>query len=97
MNIYELDNISHAYDGRTVLAIDHWTVAEGTVSGVEGPNGSGKSTLLALLGYVTPPTRGSLRYKGRSAEPFSDNVRGQVAMLPQDAFLLKRSVYSNIA
>ena len=97
MNIYELDNISHAYDGRTVLAIDRWAVAQGVVSGVVGPNGSGKSTLLSLLGFVTPPTHGSIRFKGRTAEPFSDNVRGRVALLPQDTFLLKRSVYSNVA
>ncbi len=97
MNVYELDNISHAYDGRTVLSIDNWSVAEGMVSGVVGPNGSGKSTLLALLGFVTAPTHGRVRFKGRAAEPFSDNVRGRVAMLPQDAYLLKRSVFSNIA
>ncbi|MEJ2155639.1 MAG: energy-coupling factor ABC transporter ATP-binding protein [Desulfobacteraceae bacterium] len=97
MNAYELEDIAHGYDGQTVLTIEDWTAEEGTVSGVVGPNGSGKSTLLSLLGFVTSPTQGKIRFKGRPAEPFSDIVRGKVAMLPQDAFLLKRSVYSNVA
>ncbi len=97
MNIFELDNIVHTYGGQPVLTMDHWAVAEGMVSGVVGPNGSGKSTLLALLGFVSSPTKGRIRFKGHIVEPFSDNVRGQVALLPQDAFLLKRSVYNNIA
>jgi tungstate transport system ATP-binding protein len=97
MNVYELEKIAHTYDGRTVLTIDRWLAEEGTVSGVAGPNGSGKSTLLALLGFVTSPTRGKIRFRGGSAEPFSDNVRGRVVMLPQETFLLKRTVYGNVA
>jgi tungstate transport system ATP-binding protein len=97
MYVYELENIQRAYDGQPVLTIDHWTAEEGTVSGVVGPNGSGKSTLLSLLGFVSTPSRGVIRFKGQPAEPFSDNVRGRVAMLPQDAYLLKRSVYRNVA
>jgi heme exporter protein A len=34
----------------------------GTVTCIEGPNGSGKSTLLSLLGLITRPTRGELRF-----------------------------------
>ena len=97
MYVYELENIQRAYDGQPVLTIDHWTAEEGTVSGVVGPNGSGKSTLLSLLGFVSTPSRGVIRFKGQPAEPFSDSVRGRVAMLPQDAYLLKRSVYRNVA
>jgi tungstate transport system ATP-binding protein len=97
MHVYELEDIAHAYDGQPVLSIDRWKAKVGTVSGVVGPNGSGKSTLLALLGFVNAPTRGTIRFKGQPAEPFSDNVRGHVAMLPQDGYLLKRSVYRNVA
>jgi tungstate transport system ATP-binding protein len=97
MPLYELHNIAYSYSGLEVLRIDHWNVASDTVTGVVGPNGSGKSTLLALLGFLEKPTRGHIRFNGQPAEPFADGVRGKVAMLAQDAFLLKRSVYGNIA
>lgn len=97
MHLYELNNIRHSYNGRPVLTIDDWCVAADSVTGVVGPNGSGKSTLLSLLGFVATPTQGAIRFKGRLAEPFADRVRGKVAMLPQESFLLKRTVYSNIA
>lgn len=97
MSLYALHNISHTYKDKVVLSIDDWTVAADTVTGVVGPNGSGKSTLLSLLGFITTPTRGDILFNGQIAETFGDRVRGKVAMLPQDAFLLKRSVYRNIA
>ncbi len=97
MPLYELNNIIQSYSGRPVLAIEHWELNGRTVTGVVGPNGSGKSTLLALLGFVAAPTRGDIRFNGQPAEPFADAVRGRVALLPQDTFLLKRSVYGNIA
>lgn len=98
MLLYELKNISHSYDGeRTVLSIDQWNVPADTVTGVVGPNGCGKSTLLSLLGFIARPTQGEVRFKGQSSAPFDERVRGKVALLTQDSFLLKRSVYSNVA
>ena len=97
MPLYELDSLSHNYGGAPVLTVDHWTVAAGTITGVMGPNGSGKSTLLALLGFIIPPSRGEIRFNGRVEGPFGQAVRGKVALMPQDSFLLKRSVHHNVA
>lgn len=97
MHLYELKNISHSYGGRTVLTIDDWYIPADTVTGVVGPNGSGKSTLLSLLGFVARPTQGEIRFNGHPSAPFEERVRGNVALLTQDSFLLKRSVYCNVA
>ncbi len=96
MPLYELNNITYAYNDQAVLNIEDWQVQARSVTGVVGPNGSGKSTLLALMAFVTAPTGGKIRFNGQPVGPFSDLVRGKVAMLPQDSFLLKRSVYRNI-
>lgn len=97
MALYELHDIIRSHNNQPVLSIDHWALESHTVTGVVGPNGSGKSTLLGLLGFVDAPNQGSIHFNGRLAEPFSEVVRGRVALLPQDAFLLKRSVFRNIA
>jgi lipopolysaccharide transport system ATP-binding protein len=40
-------------------------VAPGEVVGIIGRNGAGKSTLLKILARITPPTLGTVRYRGR--------------------------------
>jgi tungstate transport system ATP-binding protein len=97
MPLYELSNVVQTYNGQTVLDIDHWTVDAHTVTGVAGPNGSGKSTLLALMGFIIAPTAGRVCFDGRPSQPFGDAVRGKVVLLPQESYLLKRSVYRNVA
>lgn len=97
MPLYELSNVVQRYNNRTVLNLDYWSVKAHTVTGVAGPNGSGKSTLLALMGFIIAPTDGRIRFAGRPAEPFGNAVRGKVVLLPQESYLLKRSVYRNVA
>jgi lipopolysaccharide transport system ATP-binding protein len=42
-------------------------VMPGEILGVMGNNGAGKSTLLKILSRVTPPTKGSIKVRGRLA------------------------------
>ncbi len=97
MSLYELNDIVHHYDGHPVLTIDHWQVAADTMTGVVGPNGSGKSTLLKLLGFVERPVQGEIRLNGRKAVPYANGAHAKVVLLPQESFLLKRSVFKNVA
>jgi tungstate transport system ATP-binding protein len=95
--LYQIDFLRHVYDGRTVLEIDHLNVPEASIIGLVGPNGSGKSTLLKLLGLIESPTQGTLRFNNRLIKPFSEEARFQISLLPQQPFLLKRSVFGNVA
>jgi len=97
MALYQLEHINHSYNGRPVLCVDQWSVAEGTITCLCGPNGSGKSTLLKLLGFIESPTRGKISFKGRRADSYARHIRAGVTLLPQESYLLKRSVYKNIA
>jgi len=56
--------LRHAYSGRSVLAIDDWSVAQGEASLVLGPSGSGKSTLLAIVAGLLRPTEGRVDVAG---------------------------------
>jgi len=96
-NLYQLENITHAYAGRPVLSIERLGLRAGVILGLSGPNGSGKSTLLKLLGFVERPAGGTIRFNGHPATLFDDRVRGKVALLPQTSYLLRRSVHRNVA
>ena len=95
--IYEIRSLDHSYAGKTVLAIEHLTVQPASIVGLIGPNGSGKSTLLRMLGLIERPTRGKILFDGREVEPFSDAARFLITLLPQEPFLMKRSVYNNVS
>jgi tungstate transport system ATP-binding protein len=98
MNLYQIEGLVHSYnDTDLVLCIQHWQMAAGGITGLIGPNGSGKSTLLKMLGLVERPTQGTIYFKGEKANPFTSGLRGRIALLPQEAYLLKRSIYKNIA
>lgn len=69
-------------------------VARGEFVSLIGPSGSGKSTVLNLLAGLERPTRGDVRYGGRSV----DGISRSVAYLTQhDSLLPWRSIEDNIA
>jgi iron complex transport system ATP-binding protein len=47
--LLELTGATVVRDGRAILAVDHFAIAEGERLAILGPNGSGKSTLIKLL------------------------------------------------
>lgn len=97
MFAYQINNLKYFYHAEPSVEIDSMFVRRGTITGLAGPNGSGKSTLLKMLAFVDRPACGSILFKGKPAQPFSESVRFRVALLPQEPYLMKRSVYANIA
>jgi tungstate transport system ATP-binding protein len=95
--LYQIQQLEYRYADKLVLRIDELTIDKGSIIGLMGANGSGKSTLLSLLGFVRAPTSGLIRFNGRAASPFSKVVRFRVALLPQEPFLMNRSVIANVA
>jgi tungstate transport system ATP-binding protein len=95
--IFEIRSLEHSYGDKTVVAIEHFSVQPASIVGIIGPNGSGKSSLLRLLGLIERPTRGKIHFNGRSVEPFSGEARFRITLLPQEPFLMKRSVFNNVS
>jgi tungstate transport system ATP-binding protein len=95
--IYELTALKQVYAAKTVLEIGQLSIRAGSIVGLIGPNGSGKSTLLRLMGLIEKPHSGNILFNGQPVEPFSPEARFQISLLPQEPFLLKRSVSGNVA
>jgi tungstate transport system ATP-binding protein len=95
--IYGIRSLEHTYGSKTVVAIENIAVQPGSIVGLIGPNGSGKSSLLRLLGLIEKPKRGKILFNGRPVEPFSHESRFLITLLPQEPFLMKRSVFNNVA
>ena len=87
--LYELKNIEYFFDEKRVLSIDNLILEENKIIGFFGPNGSGKSTLFSILSFISKPQNGEII--------IDENIKKSVVMLPQNPYLLKRSVFENIA
>lgn len=76
--LYELTGVWRSYRKGSVTVdalrgID-LVINSGEMLSLEGPSGSGKSTLLQLLGALDVPSKGQIRFAGRSLENESDRV-----------------------
>lgn len=95
--LYELENIEQHYDGRKVLNINKLVLEENQIVGFFGPNGSGKSTLFSLLSFVDKPTVGNILFNGLCNKKMDHDTRQSVVMVPQNPYLLKRTVFENVS
>jgi tungstate transport system ATP-binding protein len=94
--IYAVQDLEQTYGSRTVLSLDSLRIARGAVTALTGPNGCGKSTLLRILSFLEDPTSGTILFEGKPCSCRSLSVRGEVTMLLQEPYLLKRSVLGNV-
>jgi tungstate transport system ATP-binding protein len=94
---YQLQGIRHYHGTRKVLDVETLSIEKGSITGLIGPNGSGKSTLLKLLTFSERPSEGQIYFNGKVEYPFSKTVRSRVTLLTQKPYLLKRTVFDNIA
>ena len=93
--LYELKNIEHYYDGKKVLNIENLILHKNQIIGFFGPNGSGKSTLFSLLSFICKPVKGEIFFE--NSNKIDSEIKKSIVILPQNPYLLKRSVFENIA
>jgi putative ABC transport system ATP-binding protein len=81
-------------NGRSILSVDHLSVAPGIRVGVRGPSGAGKSTLLYALAGLIPISAGAVRWGESNVARMSerhrtDFRRAHVGMIFQDFLLFE--------
>ncbi|RBQ19149.1 ABC transporter ATP-binding protein [Spongiactinospora rosea] len=83
--------------GRTVLPPTDLTVRPGELVAVTGPMASGKTTLLRVLGHLTHPQRGTVRFGGvplDDADPAQ--VHRRIGFVPQRPVTLSGTIADNL-
>jgi ATP-binding cassette subfamily B protein len=94
-------NVSFAYPGRdddAVLSGVSFRVAPGEVVAIVGPSGAGKTTLFQLALRFYDPSSGAVMFDGVDISTLDPaDLRAEIALVPQDAFIFGASVADNIA
>jgi thiamine transport system ATP-binding protein len=92
----DVDDVTVAFDGTTVLDRVSISVAEREVVALLGPSGSGKSTLLRVIAGLLVPDAGTVAVDGADVSALPTHLR-RVGMVFQDEQLFPhRDVASNI-
>jgi len=95
-DIYSLKNVTHSYGDHRTLFIEALNIRRGSIVELMGPNGSGKSTLLKVLAFLEA-FEGELLFDGNATRGREKELRREATLLLQEPYLLRRSVYENIA
>jgi ATP-binding cassette subfamily B protein len=95
------DDVCFAYPGRhddSVLRDVSFRVAPGETVAIVGPSGAGKSTLFQLALRFYDPGSGSVILDGVDISKLDPaDLRAEIALVPQDAFIFGATVADNIA
>ncbi len=94
------DKVGFAYgdDKQKVFHNLDLTIPAGQKIGIVGTSGAGKSTIVSLLLRFENIDSGKILIDGQNiAQIVQDDLRAQIAYVPQEPILFHRSVYENIA
>ncbi|RED12955.1 ABC transporter ATP-binding protein [Pontivivens insulae] len=92
------DSVSFSYGETRVLDTLTLEMPAQRVTALVGPSGGGKSTVLAMIDRLYRPDEGTVRIDGADISTVSaSELRSEIAVVGQDAFLFDLTVSENIA
>lgn len=95
----DFNHVTFAYEGgRPVLRDINVHIPAGQVVGLVGPSGAGKTTFASLIPRFYEATEGSVRVDGLDVREVAlRDLRGQMALVGQQALLFAGTIRENIA
>lgn len=95
----EFKNVSFTYEDTGIKALKDisFTLEQGKTLAILGKTGSGKSTILSLISRLYDVSSGQINIDNSNIKELNlYDLRKQVAVVPQDAFLFSDSIKNNI-
>ena len=92
-------NVTFIYDDTNIKALNgvSFTVKKGETLAILGKTGSGKSSILTLISRLYDVTDGSILIDGKPIQNVHlFDLRNNIGIVPQDAFLFSDSIKNNI-
>jgi len=93
------DNVSFEYEDTNIKALSDisFTLEKGKTLAILGKTGSGKSTILSLISRLYDVNDGQITIDGQPITTVNlYDLRNQISVVPQDAFLFSDSIKNNI-
>lgn len=90
----KLEGLIKRYYGLDVLNIDDLTIEKGSFLGIIGANGAGKSTLVKIIAGLIETDEGFISFDG---DEVSQNIYEKMTLVFQKPYLLRTTVFNNIA
>lgn len=95
----EFKNVHFIYEDTKIHALNNvsFTIEKGESVAFLGKTGSGKSTILQLISRLYDVSSGKILMDGIDIKDWNvENLRDQIAVVPQDAFLFSDTIKNNI-
>ena len=93
------ENVSFTYEDTNIQALENisFTVKSGQTLAILGKTGSGKSTILSLISRLYDVSSGTVYIDNKPIQNVNlDDLRNNLGVVPQDAFLFSDSIKNNI-
>ncbi|WP_026713124.1 ABC transporter ATP-binding protein [Flavobacterium daejeonense] len=97
--VINFENVSFTYQDTNITALKNisFTVKKGETLAILGKTGSGKSTILSLISRMYDVNEGTIKIDHKEISSLNlFDLRNNIGMVPQDAFLFSDSIKNNI-
>ena len=92
-------NVSFMYEDTNIQALNNvsFSIEKGKTLAILGKTGSGKSTILSLISRLYDTTEGVILMDNQAIKEVNlYDLRNQISVVPQDAFLFSDSIKNNV-